>query len=174
MCIRDRHGLNVRSAVVAGEHGVAVETFTVEPDRGRWPVAARLSNDLAAVMAGSLDVDQQLAARAHTYRNASRPRVAQLVSTQVMVDNNASASATVVEVRAEDTVGQLHRITRALVECHLDVTSAKVSTFGSAVVDAFYVRSPDGGKLTDLQLIADVEGAIRNRIEPSTPGAATG
>jgi [protein-PII] uridylyltransferase len=159
------HGLNVRSAVVAGEHGVAVETFTVEPDRGRWPVAAKLSNDLAAVMDGRLDVDAQLDARAHTYRNAGRARVAQLVSTQVTIDNNASATATVVEVRAEDIVGQLHRITRALVECHLDVTSAKVSTFGSAVVDAFYVRGPDGRKLTEASQIATVERAVERAVE---------
>ena len=114
-------------------------------------------------MDGTLDVDAQLAARAHTYRNAGRVRVAQLVSTQVTVDNNASATATVVEVRAEDIVGQLHRITRALVECHLDVTSAKVSTFGSAVVDAFYVRGPDGQKLTEAAQIAAVERAVHGR-----------
>jgi len=162
------HGLNVRSAVVAGEHGVAVETFAVEPARGRWPASAKLSNDLASVMAGTLDVDEQLAARAHTYRNASRTLVAQLVSTQVTFDNLASASATVVEVRAEDTVGQLHRITRALVECHLDVTSAKVSTFGSAVVDAFYVRGPDGRKLTEPGQIEAVEQAIRAHVDTST------
>jgi [protein-PII] uridylyltransferase len=158
------HGLNVRSAVVAGSHGVAVEVFTVEPERGRWPASAKLSNDLAAVLAGTLAVDEQLAARAHTYRNAQRTPVAQLVSTQVTVDNNASDAATVVEVRAEDVVGQLHRITRALVECHLDVTSAKVSTFGSAVVDAFYVRGPDGRKLTDPARIAAVEQAVHDGI----------
>ena len=162
------HGLNVRSAVVASEHGVAVETFTVEPDRGRWPVAAKLSNDLAAAMDGSLDVDAQLDERAHTYRNAGRVRVAQLLSTQVTVDNNASATATVVEVRAEDIVGQLHRITRALVECHLDVTSAKVSTFGAAVVDAFYVRGPDGRKLTEAAQIAAVERAVQAGVRTST------
>ncbi len=154
------HGLNVRSAVVAGSHGVAVEVFEVEPERGRWPASAMLSNDLASVMDGTLAVDEQLAARAHTYRNAHRTPVAQLVSTQVTVDNNASDLATVVEVRAEDLVGQLHRITRALVACHLDVTSAKVSTFGSAVVDAFYVRGPDGRKLTDPSQIAAVEQAV--------------
>ena len=162
------HGLNVRSAVVAGEHGVAVETFTVEPDRGRWPATAKLSNDLAAVMAGTLDVNEQLAARAHTYRNAARAQVAQLVSTQVTFDNNASAGATVVEVRAEDIVGQLHRITRALAECHLDVNSAKVSTFGSAVVDAFYVRGPDGRKLTEPSQIAAVERAVHTHVRTST------
>ena len=163
------HGLNVRSAVVAGSHGVAVEVFTVEPERGRWPASAKLSNDLAAVMDGTLAVDEQLAVRAHTYRNAQPAHVAQLVSTQVTVDNNASDAATVVEVRAEDVVGQLHRITRALVACHLDVTSAKVSTFGSAVVDAFYVRGPDGRKLTDPAQIAAVERSVNESIggEPS-------
>ncbi len=154
------HGLNVRSAVLAGEHGVAVEVFTAEPDRGRWPATAEISNDLARVMAGTLAIEEELAVRAHVYRNASRPKVVQSVSTQVTIDNNASASATVVEVRAEDAVGQLHRITRALVECHLDVTSARVSTFGSAVVDAFYVRGPDGRKLTEQAQIAAVERAI--------------
>ena len=62
--------------------------------------------------------------------------------------------------------GQLHRITRALVDCQLDVISAKVSTFGSAVVDAFYVRGPDGGKVTDAGLIETVEATI------SRPGSA--
>ena len=158
------HGLNVRSAVVTGAHGVAVEVFTAEPERGRWPASVLLSNDLAAVMNGSLAVEEQLAARAHTYRNAHRAKVAQLVSTQVTVDNTASDAATVVEVRAEDVVGQLHRITRALVACHLDVTSAKVSTFGSAVVDAFYVRGPDGRKLTEPSQISALERAIHNEV----------
>ena len=168
------HGLNVRSAVVAGEDGVAVEIFTVEPSRGRWPAAARLADDLAAVMDGTLPIDRKLRERARTYRHERRAVTPHLVSVQVSVDNNASDTATVVEVRAEDVVGQLHRITQALVDCDLDVSSAKVSTFGSAVVDAFYVRGPDGSKLTDLQRIADVEAAIRHRIDSATAGAATG
>jgi [protein-PII] uridylyltransferase len=159
------HGLNVRSAVVAGEDGVAVEMFTAEPSRGRWPAAARLSDDLAAAMDGRLQIDAQLAERAHTYRNTRRPIAPQLVSTQVTVDNSASTAATVVEVRAEDVVGQLHRITRAFVECQLDVISAKVSTFGSAVVDAFYVRREDGGKLDDTEEIERLERTIVEAIE---------
>ncbi len=164
------HGLNVRSAVVAGEDGVAVEIFTVESSRGRWPSAARLADDLAAIMSGTLSVETQLAERARTYRNERRVTTPQLVSTEVTVDNNASASATVVEVRAEDVVGQLHRITQALVDCHLDVTSAKVSTFGSAVVDAFYVRGPDGHKLTDAGLIGKLEKTIEARVAEHQAG----
>jgi [protein-PII] uridylyltransferase len=162
------HGLNVRTADVAGEDGVAVEIFTAEPSRGRWPSAARLSEDLSAVMRGTLSIDTQLAERARTYRSDRRATRPQLVSTQVTVDNNASASSTVVEVRAEDVVGQLHRITEALVECHLDVISAKVSTFGAAVVDAFYVRGPDGSKVTDSRTIGQLEATITERVGDRT------
>jgi len=141
-----------------------VEIFTVESSKGRWPAVAQLSDDLVAVMNGTLSIETRLAERARTYRKDRRVTRPQLVSTQVSVDNNASASATVVEVRAEDVVGQLHRITRALVECELDVTSAKVSTFGAAVVDAFYVRGPDGEKVTDGQVLARLDEVIRDRI----------
>jgi [protein-PII] uridylyltransferase len=162
------HGLNVRSATVAGEDGVAVEIFTVEPSRGRWPQAARLSDDLAAVMHGTLSIETQLEERARTYRNSRKATRPQLVSTRVTVDNNASATATVVEVRAEDVVGQLHRITQALAACHLDVISAKVSTFGAAVVDAFYVHGSDGNKVTDLAAIAELGVAIEEHVERAT------
>ncbi len=164
------HGLNVRSAVVAGEDGVAVDSFTVEPQRGRWPSAAQLADDLMAVMDGRLALEAKLAERARIYRNPNRATAPHLVSTQVTVDNAASATATVVEVRAEDVVGQLHRITRALVDSEVDVISAKVSTFGSAVLDAFYVRGPDGAKVTDQRRIDALERAVLSRVAEGDPG----
>ncbi len=157
------HGLNVRAADITAEDGVAVEIFTAEPEHGRWPSSARLSDDLAAVSAGTLPVEERLAERARTYRG-QRPSAPELVSTEVTVDNTASEMATVVEVRAEDVVGQLHRITRAFVDRGLDVASAKVSTFGSAVVDAFYVRRHDGEKVVDASEIAALEAAVAGRI----------
>ena len=57
-----------------------------------------------------------------------------------------------VEVRAADALGVLHRITGALSECGLDVRTAHVSTLGGDVVDAFYVVGPDGGKLLAPEL----------------------
>ena len=67
----------------------------------------------------------------------------------VRLVDDASDSATVVEVRAPDALGVLHRITAALDACGLDVQSAHISTLGADLVDAFYVTGPDGRKLTD-------------------------
>ena len=50
-------------------------------------------------------------------------------------------------------------------------TSAKVSTFGSAVVDAFYVRGADGGKVTDSAAIQALEQALATRIAEAGDGS---
>ena len=47
--------------------------------------------------------------------------------TSVIVDNRASATATVVEVRAPDRIGTLYRITQALADLDLDIRLAKVA-----------------------------------------------
>ena len=83
-------------------------------------------------------------------------------------DQEASAGATVVEVRSPNAVGVLHRITRTLAEHELDVVTAKVSTLGHEVVDAFYVRTAEGGKVTDHdrldRLEADLLAQLARRV----------
>ncbi len=64
----------------------------------------------------------------------------------VMVDNEAATRATVVEVRAPDGPGVLHKVTAAIAAQGLDIVSASATTLGNAVVDTFYVRA-DGAKL---------------------------
>jgi [protein-PII] uridylyltransferase len=78
----------------------------------------------------------------------------------VLFDDAASATATVVEVRAPDGVGVLYRITRALADCDLDVRTAKVSTLGHEVVDAFYVTDAAGSKIGDEAHRAEIERAV--------------
>jgi [protein-PII] uridylyltransferase len=70
----------------------------------------------------------------------------------------------VLEVRAPDEIGLLHRITRALFEADLDVVSARVSTLGEMVVDAFYVREAGGAKVTDDGRLSAICDAIRTQL----------
>jgi [protein-PII] uridylyltransferase len=153
------HGMDVRAANVSGEGGVAVEVFTVEVARGTWPDTARLREDLADVLSDPTALETRLSERGRVYP-APRRSAAHVPGADVRVDNGASESATVLEVRARDEVGLLHRITRVLFEASLDVVSARVSTLGELVVDAFYVREAPGAKVTDPDRLDQIIAAI--------------
>ena len=68
---------------------------------------------------------------------------------KVTLVDEASETATVVEVRAHDAPGLLWRVGRALGECGLNVRAARVETLGAEVVDVFYVTDDDGEPLSD-------------------------
>ncbi len=152
--------MNVQAANVAGHDGIAVEVFTVEVARGTWPDTAKLREDLAAVLSDRLAIGERLSERERVYPRR-RVSAAHLPGSDVSVDKEASETATVLEVRAPDEIGLLHRITRVLFESDLDVVSARVSTLGEMVVDAFYVREAGGAKVTDESRISDIAHAIR-------------
>ena len=92
------------------------------------------------MLQGRLDVEDRLDRRAR----AVRPRGAAVPAPKVTLVDDASETATVVEVRAHDAPGLLWRVGRALGECGLDVRAARVETLGAEVVDVFYVT--DGGR----------------------------
>jgi [protein-PII] uridylyltransferase len=70
----------------------------------------------------------------------------------VTLVDDASETATVVEVRAHDAPGLLWRVGRALGERGLNVRAARVETLGAEVVDVFYVTDGDGKRLDDQDL----------------------
>ena len=153
------NGMDVRAANVGGEDGIAVEVFTVEVARGTWPDTAKLREDLAAVLSDRLALGERLSERERIYP-LRRGSAAHLPGSDVKVDNEASATATVLEIRALDQIGLLHRITRALFDSGLDVVSARVSTLGEMVVDAFYVRESGGSKVTDDSRLSEITQKI--------------
>ena len=158
------NGMDVRAANVSGERGVAVETFTVEVAHGTWPDTAKLREDLAAVLADRMAIGERLSERERVYLHRRRSS-AELPSVEVSVDNEASETATVLEVRTRDEIGLLHRVTRALFEEGLDVVSARVSTLGDVVVDAFYVRESGGSKVIDENRLGVVTAAVLNALD---------
>jgi [protein-PII] uridylyltransferase len=75
-----------------------------------------------------------------------------------------SQTATVLEVRAHDAPGLLHRIGLALSATSVTVRSARISTLGANAVDAFYVVGKDGSPLPEArakEVAAQVEAALK-------------
>ncbi len=137
------HRLVVRSANATSVGNTAVTVFDVEPEFGDPPDATLVAADLRRMLQGRLDVEDRLDRRAR----AVRPRAATIPAPKVSLIDDASDTATVVEVRAHDAPGLLWRVGRALGECGLDVRAARVETLGAEVVDVFYVTDGDGKPL---------------------------
>jgi [protein-PII] uridylyltransferase len=153
------NGVDVLDASAHSEDGMALEVYRVRTATGaeiRWD---RIERDIAAALEGRLALRARLAERARTYR-PPRPTAARPSPPHVVVDNHTSDLATVVEVQARDGIGVLYRITQALLECDLDIVSAKVQTLGADAVDAFYVRDRSGAKVTDPDHLVEIERAI--------------
>ncbi|MDH6543062.1 [protein-PII] uridylyltransferase [Streptomyces lavendulae] len=119
--------------------------WRVAAEYGALPEAARLRTDLVRALDGSLDVPARLADREAAY---PRRRGVVPPPPRVAVVPDVSSLATVLEVRAPDAVGLLHRIGRALESRRVRVRSAHVSTLGANAVDTLYVVDTDGKPLS--------------------------
>src|SRR5215475_4411633 len=156
------HRLAVRSANATSCGDMAVTAFTVAHDYGEPPDASLVTSDLRRALTGQLDVALRLDRRE---RVAPRPAPGVAPPKVTLVDD-ASATATVVEVRAHDAPGLLWRIGRALGDCGLDVRAARVETLGAEAVDVFYVVDSGGQPVRD--------GRTRGRIAAEVLGALAG
>lgn len=155
-------GLTVIAADAYSAEGMAASSFRVEADVAiDWDEVA---SDVRRAIDGRLAIEARLAARS----SRRRPRTGVLeVEPSVRFDNHASATATVVEVRCEDRIGALYRITRAFSDLDLDIRVAKITTLGHEIFDAFYVCSSTGHKLTDRDHLREVERAVLHQLQLS-------
>ena len=150
------HRLAVRSANATSCDGMAVTAFTVAHGYGEPPDATLVTSDLRRALTGQLDVAQRLGRRDVV---AARPAVPAAPPKVTLVDD-ASQTATVVEVRAHDAPGLLWRIGRALGECGLDVRAARVETLGAEAVDVFYVVDAKGDPVKDAGTRGRIAAAV--------------
>ena len=150
------HSLDVRSASISTYRGMAINTFVVEPRFGSLPDVAVVRADLAHALDGGLGLADRLRQKERAYSRT--PQVSAAPPTVLWFDDEAT-DATVVELRAADSIGLLCRITAALERCQLDVRSARLSSLGGGAVDSFYVTTRDG-RPVPLAARRDIEAEL--------------
>jgi [protein-PII] uridylyltransferase len=133
--------LDVRAARVSVQDGHGTLVFAVRPRFGRPPVPEILADGVRAALEGTLPLGERLRQRERDYSQDRAPGRPPRIS---WFDAEATGSTGLVEVRATDRAGLLHRLTAALADAGLDVSSATVETLGADAVDAFYVSDPSG------------------------------
>ena len=167
-------GHDVRAARARSVGSFAISEFDLEPHLAATPDWRHFEQRLRDALSGTLDLDVALLERAHTYARLRRPQAARVAPPRVLVDNHASADATVLEVYAADEVGVLFRIAHVLADLELDIRHAKVSTLGPEVIDTFYVVSSAGAKVTDLETVDELRSRLLDAVlvEKAAPALA--
>ena len=148
----------------AGETAYAVQRWTVAAEYGELPDLVRLRTDLRSARAGTLKIAERLATRDEE-RAAHRRQRPDTAPATVRLLPSASDTATVLEVRAEDTPGLLHRIAAAIAGTGADIERARIATLGPQAVDVFYLTFGVGsetavGSAAAEELIAEVHAAL--------------
>jgi [protein-PII] uridylyltransferase len=159
------HAINILSVDVFNRSdGVVVDTFRLSEVSAHRPLGSdrrvRVERDLTDALIGRYDVDAAVAEWQR--RSPQRPRRTWgrgVGEPTVRFDQEASATATVIEVRTQDRPGLAWTIAGALAHLGLDIGFAKIATSKALALDVFYVTDASGRKLAPDALAA-AEGAL--------------
>ncbi len=122
-----------------------------------WPPAIRLVEE---ILASNDDLMPRFKAREQSFLRRAVAAPQPIEPVRVDFDNEISADYTVIEVAGPDRLGLLYEVSSTIVAAGLDTQQARVQTVGGDVVDAFYVQTLSGGKLTDI----DVQQRLRESL----------
>ena len=143
----------VGAQIFTMSNGMALDSFLLQNAAGmnddssgafdRPERLARLSTHIEQALSGRLRLREAFARKPAI---ASRTSVFR-VPPRVLIENQASATHTLIEVNGRDRPGLLYEVTGALTALGLSISSAKIATYGERVVDVFYVKDVFGHKI---------------------------
>ena len=159
------HRLQVRAARVVTVGDRAAQVWIVQPMFGDPPSVGQFAEDLRRALDGVIDVPARLHERDAAY--ARTPLVARPAA-RVDVLPDAAHRSTILEVRAHDEAGLLHRIASAVAAAGAGITGANVATLGSEAVDVFFLVDGDGLPLAKGRA-AEVKVTVTRALEQQVP-----
>ncbi len=163
-------GYDVLDAMAHSRDGMAACELTLQPPTSGVVDWDRVIDRADRALDGRLALTARVRQRASDHDRYRRRLSATPPRHDVVIDNDISDFATVVEVHAADTFGLLYWITQALSELRLTIRSAKIQTFGPQAVDSFYVCDAAGAKLAaDDDLLREIDLAVREALGREEP-----
>jgi [protein-PII] uridylyltransferase len=159
------HGIDILSVDLFNRRdGTVIDTFRLSEVSAHRPVRPErrplVEQDVVAALAGRFDVAAAVAERLRRNPPAKKRALGRAArGPSVRFDQEGSATATVIEVKAPDRPGLAWTIADTLARLGLDIRFAKIATAKALALDVFYVTGAGGGKLAPGEL-AGVEAAL--------------
>jgi [protein-PII] uridylyltransferase len=158
-------GMNILKAeAFANLRGLLLDTFTfADPNRTldlNPTEIDRLRTMTERVISGKMDVRELL-------RNRPKPALparSARIHTRVSFDGDASGTATLVEIVAEDRPGLLYDLASAIAANGCNIEVVLIDTQAHKAIDVFYLT--DGGKKLDPAKRGTLEEALTKACEP--------
>ena len=182
ICTRDRRGTfrqitgvlasenaNIMSAEIETRHdGLVIDAVNLTDETSRKNLSLeqreRIIEALEGVWSGKVDFEAaiQKQEEAHPQRTGRRS-----LSPKIVIDNNGSSLATIIDIRTQDQVGLLYAISDTFYNLKLDIRIAKITTEGFTAMDSFYVTDENGHKITDAWRLDEIKKSLMDRLSPA-------
>jgi [protein-PII] uridylyltransferase len=114
-----------------------------------------------AALSGEINLSKELS-KAPPWKRRSEVF---LVPPQVVIDNKASRTHTVIEVVGRNRTGFLNKIAWTLTQQGLQIGQSRINTYGERAVDVFYVKDVFGLKMEQEGKINAVRKALLQALE---------
>jgi [protein-PII] uridylyltransferase len=142
-------GANIVDArITTMRNGMALDSFWVHEPKLNYSEKMSstdyINSAIEKSLNGVLKINDAIRKRPGNFPKRARSMT---TAPRVLIDNKASTTHTVLEVNGTDRPGLLHQLTRKIAQQNLQINSAKISTYGTSIVDVFYVKDLFGLKI---------------------------
>jgi [protein-PII] uridylyltransferase len=79
---------------------------------------------------------------------------------------------TIVDVQAQDQIGLLYRLAKAIYDHGFDITFARINTERGVALDTFYIESANHEPIEDTSRLHALRDALALVIAPAAPAPA--
>jgi len=142
----------------------AADGTTLDDVRRLMP---RVEKNLLDILSGQTSAEALVQPRLLVTSGRASPAV----RTEVVVDNRASSTLTVVEAFTRDRPGLLYVLAKTFRDLALSIQLAKINTEGTRVADVFYVCDSNGAKVTSGPQVETIERRLRESLEQPWEGS---
>ncbi len=153
-------GINILGSHIHTTHtGLALEVYRVTTPEGGPEEKRRAWRALQELVIDVLTGKRKMSDIPRPRMIASKMPLRRIPPT-VRISNSESDFYTIVDISADDRLGLLYDLTRKITELSIEIHLSKASTRLDQVADTFYLKTSDGRRVTDPDVLKELHDGL--------------